>query len=48
MKGMDRILCEKNLILIGRHKNKCNTFSDVDFEVFSKSTYVPLWYSQFQ
>ena len=48
MKGMDGILCKTNHILIRRHKYKCNTFSDVDFEAFSKSAYVPLWYSQFQ
>ena len=27
---------------------KCNTFSDVDFEAFSKAAYVPLMYLQFQ
>ena len=48
MNGMDRILCKTDLILIRRHTYKCNTFSDVDFGVFSKSAYEPLWYSQFQ
>ena len=48
MKGMGRILCKTDLILIQRHIYKCNTFSDVDFEAFSKTVYVPLWYSQFQ
>ena len=36
------------IILIRRHTYKCNTFSDVDFEAFYKSAYVPLWYSQLQ
>ena len=48
IKGMDGILYETGLILIRRHTNKCNTFNEVDFEAFSKSAYVPLWYSQFQ
>ena len=48
MNGMDRILCKTDLILIRRHTFKCNTFIDADFEAFSKSAYVPLWYSQFQ
>ena len=48
MNGIDRILCKKDLILIRRHTYKCNTFSDVDFEAFSKSAYVPLWYLKFQ
>ena len=48
MNGMDRILFKTDLILIRRHTYKCSTFSDVDFEAFSKSAYVPLWYSQFQ
>ena len=48
MNGMDRILCKIDLILIRRHTHKCNTFSHVDFEAFSKSAYVHLWYSQFQ
>ena len=48
LNGMDRILCKTGLILIRRHTYKCNTLSDVDFEAFSKSAYVPLWYPQFQ
>ena len=48
MNGMDRILCKTDLIIIQRDIYRCNTFSDVDFEAFSKSAYVPLWYSQFQ
>ena len=48
MNGKDTILCKTDLILIRRHTYKCNTFSDVDFEAFSKSAFVPLWYSQFQ
>ena len=35
MNGMDRILCETDLIVIRRHTYKCNTFSDVDFKAFS-------------
>ena len=31
MNEMDNILCKTNLILIRRHTNKYNTFSDVDF-----------------
>ena len=42
---MDRILCKTDLILIQRHTYKYTTFSDIDFEAFSKSAYVPLWYS---
>ena len=45
MNGMDSILYKMDLILIQRHTFKCNTFSDIDFEAFSKSAYVPLWYS---
>ena len=37
MNKMDRIVCKMDLILILRHTYKCNTFSDVDFEAFSKS-----------
>ena len=48
MNGMDMILCKTDLILTQRHTYKFNTFSDVDVEAFSKSAYVPLWYSQFQ
>ena len=48
MNGMDRVLCKTDLILIQRHSYKCDTFSNEDFEAFSKSAYVPLWYSQFQ
>ena len=48
MNGMDKSLCKTDLILIRRHTFMCNTFSDVDFEAFCKSAYVPLWYSQFQ
>ena len=48
MNGMDRVLCKTDLILIRRHTYKCNTFSDVGFEAFSKSNYVPVWYSQCQ
>ena len=48
MTGIEMTLCKTDLILIRRHTYKCNTFSDVDFEVFLKSAYVPLWYSQFQ
>ena len=48
MNGMDRILCITDLILIQRHTYKSNALSDVDFEAFSKSAYVPLWYLQFQ
>ena len=48
MNGMDRILCKTDLILIRRHTNKGDIFNDVDIEAFSKSNYVPLWYSQFQ
>ena len=42
MNRMDRILCKTDLILIRRYTYKCNNFSDVDFEAFSKSTNVPL------
>ena len=48
LNGIDRILCKKDLILFRRHTYKCNTFSDVDFEAFSKSAYVPLWHLKFQ
>ena len=48
MNGMDRVLCKTDQILIRRHTYTFNTFSDVYFEAFSKSAYVPLWYSQFQ
>ena len=48
MNGMARILCKTDLFLITGHTYKCNTSSDVDFEAFSKSAYVPLWYSQFR
>ena len=34
MKGMHRILCKKDLILIRRHTYKCNTFSDVALKHF--------------
>ena len=37
-----------DLIFIWRRTHKCNTFSDVDFEAFYKSAYVPMWYSRFQ
>ena len=40
MEGMNRILCKTNLTLIWRHIYKCNTFSNVNFEAFSKSAYV--------
>ena len=43
-----RMLCTTDLTLIRRHTYKCNTFSYVDFETFSKSANVLLWYSQFQ
>ena len=46
--GMDMILCKTDLIIVRRHTYKCNTFSDVDFEAFSQSACVRLWYSQFQ
>ena len=48
MNVIDMILGKMDLFLIRRHAYKCNNFSDVDFEVFSKPVYVPLWYSQFQ
>ena len=31
--GIDMILCKKDITRILRHTYKCNTFSDVDFEV---------------
>ena len=37
MNNMDKILCKSDVIPIRR-----DTFSDVDFEAFSKSAYVPL------
>ena len=48
MNGMDRIMCKTDPFLIRRHTNKSNHFSDIYFEAFSKSAYIPLWYSQFQ
>ena len=48
MNGRDMILCKTDLILIRGHTYKCTTGSDVDFEEFFKSAYVPLWYPQFQ
>ena len=48
MNGLDRTLCKTDLILIWRHTYKCNTFSDVDCDAFSKSAFVHLCYSQFQ
>ena len=48
MKGMGRILYKTDLILIRRHTYKCKTFTDVDFEAFYRSAYVPLWYLQSQ
>ena len=49
MNRIERILCKTGLIFIRRYLIfKCNTFSDVDFEAFPKSAYVPLCYSQFQ
>ena len=46
--GINSILWMTDLILIRRHTYKCNSFSDGDSGAFSKSAYVPLWYSQFQ
>ena len=48
MDGMDRKLCKTDLILIQGDIYRCNTLSDADVEAFSKSAYVPLWYSQYQ
>ena len=31
MNGMDRIFCKTDLIIIQKHRYKCNTFRDVDF-----------------
>ena len=48
MNRMDMILCKTDLILIRRHTYKCNIFSYVYFEEFSKSAYILFWRSQFQ
>ena len=48
MNGIDTILCKTERILIRRLTSKWNNFNAVDFDAFSKSAYVPFWYSQFQ
>ena len=40
--------CVKRTYFLFGDTHKCNTFSDVDFEAFSNSAYIHLWYSRFQ